>query len=39
MFVSGYNNIAQKALGIKSPNEYIAKYFLNKSLGGCVTNV
>jgi len=31
--------IAQKVLGFKSPNEYIAEYFLNKSLGGCVTNV
>ena len=34
-----HNNIAQKVLGFKSPNEYIAEYFLNKLLGGCVTNV
>ena len=39
MFVSGYNNITQKVLGVKSPNEYIVEYFLNKSLEGCVTNV
>ena len=38
-YASRYNNIAQKILGFKSPNEYIAEYFLNKSLGGCVTNV
>ena len=34
-----YYKNAQKVLGFKSPNEYIAEYFLNKSLGGCVTNV
>ena len=38
-YASRYNNIAQKVLGFKSPNEYIAEYFLNKTLGCCVTNV
>ena len=38
-YASRYNNIAQKVLGVKSPNEYIAEYFLNKSLGDGVTNV
>lgn len=38
-YASRYNNIAQKVLWFKSPNEYIVEYFLNKSLVGCVTNI
>ena len=38
-YASRYNNIMQKVLGVKSPNEYIAEYFSRTSLGVCVTNV